>query len=177
MHPRLTVIAALLVVGLAHGAGAQTAFSRAATAASSQPDDRTPVQLDVSRLPINLDRVHKQLRQTTVREERDGLHLRYTIDVYGRAPQIELFTPLDNLRTGPVPYGGPTHSEMLQQMTPQEFRAPVADVARTCISEGTTVRRDWRTGFPRRAGPPYVPWAGPRVRMYTHSSNENYGRA
>ena len=57
----------------------------------------------------------------------NGLHIRYTIDVYGAAPQIEFFTKQDNLQTGPVPYGAPTHREMINQVTPQEFRAPIAD--------------------------------------------------
>ncbi len=83
--------------------------------------------IDVSRLPIDLDRIHRELQASAVREERDGLNLRYYVDVYGQSPRIELFAPDANLTAGPVPYGGPTHREMLEQMTPQEFRAPAAD--------------------------------------------------
>jgi hypothetical protein len=83
--------------------------------------------VDVGKLPVNLERIQRQLQQVTVREERDGLNLRYMVDVYGRAPRIELFTKQDNLETGPVPYGAPTHREMIQAVTPQEFRAPAAD--------------------------------------------------
>jgi hypothetical protein len=84
--------------------------------------------VDVSKLPVNLDRIQRQLQQTAVREERDGLNLRYIIDVYGRAPRIELFPKQENLLTGPVPYGAPTHRDVLQQITPQEFSAPAADL-------------------------------------------------
>jgi hypothetical protein len=83
--------------------------------------------VDVSRLPINIERIRRQLRETTVREERNGLNLRYTIDVYGQAPRIELFTPRDNLLTGPVPFTAPTHQDMLNIMTPKEFSAPAAN--------------------------------------------------
>src|SRR5262245_59540259 len=83
--------------------------------------------VDVGKLPVNLDRIQRQLQQATVREERDGLKLRYVVDVYGRAPQIELFTKQDNLESGPVPYGAPTHRQMIEAATPQEFRAPAAD--------------------------------------------------
>ena len=83
--------------------------------------------VDVAKLPVNLERIQRQLQQPTVREERDGLNLRYMVDVYGRAPRIELFTKQDNLETGPVPYGAPTHRDMIQAVTPQEFRAPAAD--------------------------------------------------
>jgi len=82
----------------------------------------------VNRLPINLERIQRQLRQTTVREERDGLNLRYIVDVYGRAPRIELFTKEDNLRFGQAPYGAPTHQDMINITTPQEYRAPAANL-------------------------------------------------
>ena len=47
--------------------------------------------------------------------------------MFGQAPPIELFTPEDNLLNGPVPYGAPTHREMLYMITPQEFRSPAMD--------------------------------------------------
>ena len=83
--------------------------------------------IDVARLPIDLERVHRGLQKSAVREEREGLNLRYFVDVYGQAPPFIVSGPDANLVHGPVPYGGPTHKEMLEQMTPKEFRAPVAD--------------------------------------------------
>ena len=84
-------------------------------------------QVDVSRLPIDLDRIHRALQESTMSEERDGLNLRYRIEVYGQAPAIVLFGPQDKLTTGPVPNSAPTHREMIEHVTPKEFRAPVAD--------------------------------------------------
>jgi hypothetical protein len=85
-------------------------------------------QVDVSRLPINIERIRRELNVAlSDHEQRDGLNLRYQIEVYGRAPAITLFTAADNLKNGPVPYGAPTHREMVDQMTPQEFRAPIMD--------------------------------------------------
>lgn len=78
--------------------------------------------MDVRRLPLNLGRIGRQLRQSEVREERNGLNLRYTVDVYGQAPRIEIITPQTNVLTGAVPGSAPTHNEMLQMMTPPEFR-------------------------------------------------------
>src|SRR5258706_9926686 len=86
---------------------------------------QTPV--DVTRLPLDLAKVTRQLRQSAATESRNGLHIRYTIDVYGQAPRIELFTRQDNLQSGPVPYGAPTHREFLEHVTPIEYRAPAAD--------------------------------------------------
>ena len=115
-HLGLTAVLLFSLVPIAQGAEG---------AADSQPT--AGPQIDVSRLPINVERIHRQLRQTTVREERDGLNLRYIIDVYGQAPRLELFTKKDNLREGAVPYGAPTHQDMLNVMTPQEYRPPAAD--------------------------------------------------
>lgn len=95
---------------------------------------REPVQpvavqtaIDVSRLPVNLRRIQRELRQSTVTEHRDGLNLRYQVEVFGRAPEIRLFTPEDNLSTGPVPYGAPTHQEVIRHITPKEFSSPMMD--------------------------------------------------
>lgn len=101
-------------------------FSLARTAAGGVQDNPAPA-VDVSKLGVSVERIGRQLRQTTVREERDGLNLRYVVDVYGTAPRIEFFTRQDNLLSGPVPYGAPTHQDILQVITPQEFRAPAAD--------------------------------------------------
>ena len=86
-------------------------------------------KVDVGKLPVNLARLQKQLQQqTTVRDESVGLNLRYVVDVYGQAPRIELFPKREpGLFTAPPPYGAPTHRQMIEQITPQEYRAPAAD--------------------------------------------------
>lgn len=83
--------------------------------------------VDVSRLPLNLDRIQRGLRQSAIREERQGLNIRYVVDVYGQAPPLVIFRSEDNLVYGPVPYGAPTHKEILELVTPREYRAPAAD--------------------------------------------------
>jgi phosphatidylserine/phosphatidylglycerophosphate/cardiolipin synthase-like enzyme len=98
----------LFIVGTAQAAAAQSS-------------------IDVKRLPVDLNKVTRELRQSAASESHNGLHIRYTIDVYGQAPRIELFTKQDNLGSGPVPYGAPTHREMIDHVTPIEFRAPVMD--------------------------------------------------
>ena len=109
MHPARVFLIGLLALGAAHAAAAQ------------QP------QVDVSRLPIDLAKITRQLRQTAASESRNGLHIRYTVDVYGSAPRLVFFTKADNLANGSVPYGAPTHREMINHVTPIEYRAPVMD--------------------------------------------------
>ena len=116
-------ITAVLLLGLSGAAEAQSVVALNTPAAPA-----AATEIDVSRLPIDLRRIEKNFRQTTIREQRDGLNLRYFVDVYAKAPPIVLFTKEDNLLFGPVPYGGPTHSEMLQMITPQEHSAPPADI-------------------------------------------------
>ena len=118
------VITAVLLVGLADAAAAQSVVALSTPAAPAQ----TAAPIDVSRLPIDLRRIEKSFRQTTIREERDGLNLRYFVDVYAKAPAIVLFTKEDNLFYGPVPYGGPTHRDILDMITPEEHSAPAADI-------------------------------------------------
>jgi hypothetical protein len=78
-------------------------------------------------LPVSLERIRRELaRPSTAR--RDGLlRLDYYVEVYGRAPKLELFTDVD-LAHGAVQYGPPTHQEVLQVITPQEFRTPAPNV-------------------------------------------------
>ena len=95
--------------------------------AGGQASLRAQETVDVSRLPLNLNRIQRELRQSAVREERQGLNLHYVIDVYGQAPPIVIFGPDDNLVRGPVPYGAPTHRDMIEHVTPKEYRAPAAD--------------------------------------------------
>ena len=118
MQVKQTAFATLTVLGIAASAPAP-AFAQDASAGRQE--------VNVKLLPISLHRIHRELQQSSSTETREGLRLRYQIDVYGRAPAIEFFTRADNLANGPVPYGAPTHKQMLEMMTPQEFRAPVMD--------------------------------------------------
>ena len=103
--------------------GLMIVFGAASTAAAQQPS------IDVKRLPLDLGKITKELRQSSETQNHGGLRLRYRVDVYGEAPRIELFTKQDNLANGPVPYGAPTHREMIEHVTPIEYRAPYADLS------------------------------------------------
>ena len=106
-------------------AGSASAQSASATA-EDQPTATSG--LDVRRLPIDVGKINRGLQQSATREERNGLNLRYFISVYGSPARIDVLDPKrDNLVYGPVPYGAPTHQQMLDVMTPKEFRAPAMD--------------------------------------------------
>jgi len=91
--------------------------------------ERNTSDEDSNRLPVSLDRIRRELVETTrTTESRDGLRLNYYVQVYGQSPRIELFLPEENLTTAPAPYGGMTHQEFLRVVTPEEFRSPPADI-------------------------------------------------
>jgi hypothetical protein len=101
-----------------------------ATTGVAQPRVEASSRVDVTKLPIDMARIRRQLVRVTVREERDGLNLRYQVDVFAKAPPIDLFpsSRLDpNFWTGPAPYGAPTHRQFLNLWTPQEHRGQAAD--------------------------------------------------
>jgi hypothetical protein len=90
-----------------------------------------PPQVDASKLGVDIARVRRQLVRVTVREERDGMKLRYAVDVFGMAPPLDLFPSAridPNYFTGPVPYGAPSHREFIDLNTPIEHRNYPADV-------------------------------------------------
>lgn len=95
-------------------------------AASARADER----VNVDRLPLDLARLERQIRRPPAERERwDGFRLNYTVEVFGAAPKLQLFEPKDVLPGGPIPYGAPTHREMVDVMTPREYRAPGADLS------------------------------------------------
>jgi hypothetical protein len=100
----------------------------AVRAQSPEPERREPATKEPE-LPVSLERIRRELsQQARTSESRDGLRLSYYVEVYGRAPRLELFSPEENLTSAPVQYGGMTHQEFLRVVTPEEFRSPAADI-------------------------------------------------
>ena len=127
MTIRITATTVVLFGVLAGSVAAQERPARVPQPAAPQTSGQQAVarnqpELNVERLPLNIARLQRKLKESVEREERDGLRIRYTIDVVALAPPIKLVTPEDNVRFTPAPYGGPTHREMLDLVTPKEFR-------------------------------------------------------
>ena len=111
----------VLVFGIAHAASGQTPTGTSGTLASTSGVVATTT-IDVSRLPVDVRRIERQFRASQIREERNGLNLRYFVEVFAPAPKLVIITKQDNVEKGPAPYGGPTHNEMLEMLTPRHFR-------------------------------------------------------
>jgi hypothetical protein len=111
----------LFLAGTAQTVAAQSAVPTR-TSGSTAATPGVVATIDVTRLPISLQTIERRFRQGQIREERNGLNLRYYVDVFAKAPNIVLFTKEDNLQYGQVPHSAPTHSDMLEMMTPREYR-------------------------------------------------------
>jgi hypothetical protein len=90
----------------------------AANVAAGQEQRQQVSAVNVNRLPIDLHRVQRDLRQAAASQsENRGLKIAYRVDVYGQAPRIEIFTKADKLQSAAVPYGAPTHQDMMDAHT------------------------------------------------------------
>jgi hypothetical protein len=114
-------LVAILALGLAAPVDAQS---------SAEPPPTPPAtatsasSVDAGRLGISLSRIQRRLQASSERQSRDGLNLRFFVDVYALAPPIVLLTKEDNLDTGRVPDSAPTHQEVLQFLTPRGLTPP-----------------------------------------------------
>ena len=85
-------------------------------------------RLPAVELPVNFERVKRQLAALPATDdERSILKLNFYVEVYGRAPRLDLLRGFDR-HNGPVPFGGPSHADMRALWTPEEFSAPVANL-------------------------------------------------
>jgi hypothetical protein len=112
---------AVILLGIAQTAAAQ-AVEPTGTGGNTASTPGVVATIDVSRLPVDLQRIRQRFRENTVREERNGLNLRYFVDVFAKAPNLVLLTKEDNLVWGQVPNSTPTHADMIEAMTPREYR-------------------------------------------------------
>jgi hypothetical protein len=112
-------LTAVVLLGMTHTAAAQ---SPEPTGTGGSVTPGVVATLDVSRLPVDMQRIRQRARENQVREQRNGLNLQYFIDVFAKAPTIVILTKQDNLMYGKVPGSAPTHSDMLEMMTPREYR-------------------------------------------------------
>ena len=113
---------AVILLGAAQAAAAQSPEQPTGTGGNSASTPGVVATIDVARLPVDLQRIRQRYRDNQVRETRNGLNLQYFIDVFAKAPNLVLLTKDDNLVYGKVPGSAPTHNDMIEQMTPIEYR-------------------------------------------------------
>jgi len=80
----------------------------------------------VSDPPVNLAHIKRKLAEARQVQSLDQFRLAYFVSVSAEAPQVDIFKDFD-WRRGRAKGLPPTAKELFQQVTPQEFSAPVAD--------------------------------------------------
>ena len=109
----------LVTIALAAGAEAPlpqqgSAPAPAPVLSASGPESRDPA------LPVDLDKIQQALSRPpaiTTKSDRPV----FRVEVFAPRPTIEMILGPDYLR-GAVPYGGMTHNEFLNMVTPVEYR-------------------------------------------------------
>lgn len=110
-------------------AGAQTestADRQAAPSESAAAEPAPPV--DATKLGVSFDRVRMQLSQAPAKSG-GGLKLEETIEVVGAAPKPLLWNQeTAKLTSSAVPFGAPTHKDMMKVIVPKEFQTYPLDL-------------------------------------------------
>ena len=125
----MTFLAPVLLAAMAAGVPQEQPQTPAAPARSADAPQK-PAQAGttgvepVPELPVSLERIQRALsRPAAIRIRGDRVVFR--VEVLGRKPTIEDILGPDYLK-GPVPYGGMTHQEFLNMVTPKDFQGYAA---------------------------------------------------
>jgi hypothetical protein len=141
------LVAPILIVAVGLAPAAQTAQAAQATQGPAQAAQAAPrsTQADPplsvkdsaataalptpDQLGVSFERIKRELRETPPAPKSSSLlHLNFHVEVYGKAPKIDLLAGVDLSPTGAVRYGGMTHREFLDVTMPQAFKSPPADL-------------------------------------------------
>ena len=116
-----TVLSHLAVAALALTLANDPQQPPASPVEQAQP--REPVQAvqeGAVDLPVSLDRIQRALSRPPAIQPRSDRPV-FRVEVFAKQPTVADILGPDYL-IGPVPYGGMTHSEFLNMVTPTEFR-------------------------------------------------------
>jgi hypothetical protein len=97
------------------------AQSQAQPPAPSPSQQKPAPQVDPQDLPVSLDRIQRALSHTPMLRFDQNARPVFRVQVFGDKPTIEDILGPDFAK-GPVPYGGMTHQEFLNLVTPKEFQ-------------------------------------------------------
>lgn len=95
----------------------------ATDARAQQPSMAPPAsEPPAADLGVSLSRIRKQLRESPATAPKGALRYDFHVDVMGKEPSVDFFKNFDLRTKGDVPYGSPTHQEIINAVTPYGFR-------------------------------------------------------
>ena len=112
--------------------GAAPGTAAAQPPAQADQGARAQAVPSVESLGMSFARIKRELRILPPSTSRPPLKLEYYVEVRGVAPPIPIFRP-GELTTGPVPWGAPTHSDMMDHVTPLAFKSPSVPISSLAI--------------------------------------------
>ena len=115
---------AMLHARQAGAPAAQASPSRPQTPAPSNPPSASTAVPDIDALGVSFDRIKRLLADRAPSENTSPLKLNYYVEVVALAPRLQLFTPQDLAPTGIIPWGAPTHADIVRLFTPVAFSSP-----------------------------------------------------
>ena len=108
-------------------------------ASPASPDQQ---QLRPEDLPVSVDRIQRALAAPpaiTLKEQ----HPVFRLEVFGRKPTLEDVLG-EKFWLGPTPYGGMTHQDFLDMVTPKEFRPYAGFTGKYLLAEtALTLAQTW----------------------------------
>jgi hypothetical protein len=122
---------------------------KAAAQAQPPPAESTPGQgpASIDSLGVSFERIKRELRIRPPSTVSTPLKLEYYVEVQALLPPIPIFKP-GELTTGPVPYGAPTHADMLDHVTPLAFKSPAIPVS-SILVKGREMLGQWEANRAR----------------------------
>jgi hypothetical protein len=98
-------------------------------------------------LGVSFDRIKRELRMRPPTAVKTPLKLEYYVEVQALLPPIPIFKT-GELTTGPIPYGAPTHADMLDHVTPLAFKSPAIPVS-SILMMGVQMLVQWEANRAR----------------------------
>ena len=109
-----------IVLALALGGTPQQSSTPSGSGEQSQPSSPGAVQAEPVDLPVDVDKIQRALSRPAALKTTTTRPV-FRVEVFARKPTVADILGPDYL-IGPVPYGGMTHQEFLNMVTPTEYR-------------------------------------------------------
>ena len=115
----------------AAGANPQSPRPQARAVSTAQPASADVPDIDA--LGMSFERIKRLLADRPPSSSQSPLKLNYYVEVVALAPRLQLFTREELAPTGAIPWGAPTHADIVNLLTPIEFRSPTVPISSLAI--------------------------------------------
>jgi hypothetical protein len=129
-----------LVVALQQPAKTAPPASGSQSPAAAQSSSSQPLKPDD--LPVSLDRIQRALSEPAPIQLKEQ-HPVFRLEVFGKKPTLEDVLG-EKFWLGPTPYGGMTHQEFMNMVTPKEFQPYAGFTGKYLLAEtALTLAQTW----------------------------------